>query len=87
MNMQVDIKNIPKRRLYSGEEIQAIGLGTFGSDNYSADQISDAVYGAIKCGYRLIDCATVYQNEEHIGSVLQRLFREGVVSRKELFII
>ena len=41
-----------------------MGIGTFGSDKYSAEQVSEAVYGAIKAGYRLIDCAAVYQNEE-----------------------
>ena len=77
---------IPKKRLFSGEEIPAMGLGTFGSDKYNADQVSGAVYGGIKAGYRLIDCAAVYQNENEIGEVLRRVFSEGVVRRKDLFI-
>lgn len=83
---QVNQKDIPKRRLYTGEEIPGIGLGTFGSDKYNGEQIADAVYGAIGCGYRLIDCASVYQNEEQIGCVLKRVIEEQVVSREELFI-
>lgn len=63
-----------------------IGLGTFGSDKYGADVIADAVYGAVKSGYRLIDCAEVYGNEPEIGASLQRLFADGVVTREELFI-
>lgn len=77
---------IPGRKLYTGEEIPCIGLGTFGSDKYDGDRIAEAVYGAIRCGYRLIDCAAVYQNEEQIGRVLKRALDEGLVSRKELFV-
>lgn len=83
---QINQKAIPKRRLYTGEEIPGIGLGTFGSDKYNGEQIAEAVYGAIGCGYRLIDCASVYQNEEQIGCVLKRVIEEQVVSREELFI-
>ena len=64
----------------------AIGIGTFGSDKYSAEQVSNAVYGAVENGYRLIDCASVYQNEKEIGAVLGRLFDNKVVKREELFI-
>ena len=64
----------------------AIGIGTFGSDKYSAEQVSNAVYGAVENGYRLIDCASVYQNEKEIGAVLGRLFENKVVKREELFI-
>ncbi len=83
----IDPSLVPKRTLYSGEKIPAIGLGTFASDNYLAEQVSNAVYGAVKAGYRLIDCASVYQNEAQIGEVLSRLFSDSVVKREELFII
>ena len=86
MENKIDQNVIPKRTLYSGEEIPCVGLGTFGSDKYGAEAVSEAVYGAVKYGYRLIDCAAVYQNEESIGRVLQRLFSEKVVEREELFI-
>ena len=84
--MEICIDKVPKRRLYSGEEIPAVGLGTFGSDKYNAQQVSEAVYGGIKVGYRLIDCAAVYQNEYLIGTVLKRVMDEGVVKREDLFI-
>lgn len=77
---------VPTRTLYTGEKIPAVGLGTFGSDKYSAEQVSDAVYGAIQTGYRLIDCAAVYQNEADIGRVLKRVMDEGIVKREELFV-
>lgn len=86
MEKKIDQNIIPRRTLSSGEEIPCMGLGTFGSDKYGAEIVSEAVYGAIKYGYRLIDCASVYQNEDKIGKVLHRVFSEKVVERKELFI-
>ena len=52
---------VPKKRLYTGEEIPCVGMGTFGSDRVSAEEVSGAVAGAIRCGYRLFDCAACYR--------------------------
>ena len=78
---------VPKKRLYTGEEIPCVGMGTFGSDRVSAEEVSGAVAGAIRCGYRLFDCAACYGNEEQIGDVFDAAFKEGVVERKDLFIM
>ena len=86
MENKINPADVPKKKLYTGEEIPSVGLGTFGSDKYTPQQVSDAVYGAIKSGYRLIDCASVYQNEDKIGEVLQRVFAETDINREELFI-
>ena len=86
MSNFIDPALVPKRRLYTGEEIPCIGMGTFGSDRFSAEEISNAVYGAIKCGYRLFDCASVYQNEDQIGEVFEKAFKNGLVKREELHI-
>jgi diketogulonate reductase-like aldo/keto reductase len=60
----------------------AIGLGTFGSDRDSADQVAEAVKGAAAAGYRHFDCASVYGNEDRIGPAL----REIGIPRQELWI-
>ena len=86
MTQPIDESRIPKRMLPGGEYIPCMGLGTFGSDKYGAKAVSEAVYGAIQYGYRLIDCASVYQNEAQIGGVLRRVFSEGRIRREELFI-
>jgi len=83
---KINITNIPKRYLADRSEIPAMGLGTFGSDKYDAKQVADAVYGAVQHGYRMIDCASVYQNEKQIGEVISRLLAEKAVTREELFI-
>lgn len=82
----IDPKKVPKRTLYTGEQIPCIGMGTFGSDRFSAEQVSSAVAGAIRCGYRLFDCASVYGNEKLIGQVFADAFANGEVKREELFI-
>jgi alcohol dehydrogenase (NADP+) len=82
----IDPNTVPKKTLSSGEKIPCIGMGTFGSDRFSATEIADAVAGAIRCGYRMFDCAAVYGNEDRIGSVFAQAIEEGVVKREELFI-
>ena len=77
---------IPTVTLRGGERVPCLGLGTFGSDKYGPEEIAEAVYGAVRYGYRFIDCAAVYQNEDRIGQALGRLFAEGAVERRELFI-
>ena len=76
MIKKADVNSVPQVKLHSGAEMPVIGIGTFGSDKYNARQIAEAVYGAIKSGYRLIDCAAVYQNEKEIGESLSRAVRE-----------
>ncbi len=77
---------VPKRKLYDGSYMPAIGMGTFGSDRFNAEQVSSAVAGAIEVGYRMFDCAAVYGNEDLIGKVFQAAFDKGTVKREELFI-
>ena len=83
---KIDPQAVPKIRLATGQEIPCVGMGTFGSDHFNAEQISAAVAGAIRCGYRLFDCAAVYGNEAEIGEVFQCALDEGIVRREELFI-
>lgn len=79
--------DVPKVKFYTGDEAPCIGMGTFGSDRFTADQIAEAVDGAIKSGYRMFDCAACYGNEPEIGKVFKNAFDEGIVERKDLFIM
>lgn len=81
----VDPKSVPQRTLYTGAKIPAIGLGTFGSDRFSGEQIAEAVKGAISVGYRHIDCAAVYGNEQLIGQSLKAVMDAGL-AREDLWI-
>ena len=73
------------RQLYTGALMPAIGLGTFGSDHVSAEEIAEAVKGAAGVGYRHFDCASVYGNEDRIGAALREIMASGV-RREDLWI-
>jgi len=76
----VDPDQVPRRALFTGAKIPAIGLGTFGSDRYSPEEVAAAVLGAVSVGYRHIDCASVYGNEPHVGRALQAVLDGGIRS-------
>src|ERR1017187_4999187 len=78
--------SIPKRRLASGALMPAIGMGTFGSDHVSADEVAAAVEDALAFGYRPIDCASVDGSEPRIGDALAAAFRAGL-RREEVWIV
>ena len=71
--MGVDPSKVPQITLYTGDKVPCMGMGTFGSDMYTPDQIAGAVSGAVRAGYRMLDCASVYQNEDQIGEVFAEL--------------
>ena len=81
----VDPRRVPQRTLYTGAQMPAIGLGTFGSDHAAGPEVAEAVKGAAAVGYRHFDCAAVYGNEALIGAALQEI-RAGGVAREELWI-
>ena len=81
----VDPARVPYQTLYTGARIPAIGIGTFGSDRFSGDEVAAAVLGAISVGYRHIDCAAVYGNEHLIGGSLKKAIAGGI-KREELFV-
>jgi alcohol dehydrogenase (NADP+) len=82
---KIDPGLVPARTLHTGAKIPAIGLGTFGSDRFTADQIAEAVLGAAEVGYRHFDCASVYGNEKEIGGSLRKMMSGGI-RREELWI-
>lgn len=81
----VDPNLVPQKSLYTGARIPVVGMGTFGSDRYSAEEVAAAVKGGAEIGYRFFDCASVYGNEHLIGKVFRELIETGI-RREELFI-
>ena len=75
--------NMKTLALHDGTNMPAFGLGTWkpqGNDVYNA------VRTALGCGYRHIDCAAIYGNEDVIGRALTDAFAAGDASREEVWI-
>lgn len=81
----IDPRIVPERTLYTGAKMPGIGMGTFGSDRFTAMEVATAVKGAAEIGFRLFDCASVYGNEHLIGPVFKDIMDAGI-KREELFI-
>jgi diketogulonate reductase-like aldo/keto reductase len=81
----IDPRRVPQRMVWTGARMPAIGLGTFGSDRFSGEDIAAAVVGAVEVGYRHIDCAAIYGNEHLIGASLEQVIAGGV-PREELWV-
>ena len=71
------------QRLADGTEMPALGLGTWKSE---PEEVYRAVRAALEVGYRHIDCAAIYQNEEEVGRALRDAFAEGVANREEVWV-
>lgn len=69
--------------LNNGVEIPQLGFGVY---QIPLVETAEAVYQAIKVGYRLIDTATIYGNERETGQGIKRAIDEGLVRREDLFV-
>lgn len=70
--------------LNTGAKMPLEGFGVFQIPD--ASQCEQVVYDAIKTGYRLIDTATAYKNEEAVGKAVAKAIKDGIVTREELFL-
>ena len=70
--------------LNTGATMPLEGFGVFQIPD--AAECERVVYDAIKTGYRLLDTAAAYMNEEALGKAVKRAIGDGLVTREELFI-
>ncbi|MBQ3320299.1 MAG: aldo/keto reductase [Spirochaetia bacterium] len=70
-------------KLNSGYEMPVVGLGTWTLYGTTAE---NAVYAALKSGYRLIDTAKYYGNESDVGRGIKKAVADGICSREDIFI-
>lgn len=71
-------------KLNQGAEMPLEGFGVFQIPD--AAQCEQVTYEAIQTGYRLIDTAAAYMNEEAVGKAVARAIADGITTRDELFI-
>lgn len=69
--------------LNDGFTIPGIGYGTSGISDRDAESL---VLKAIQHGYRLIDTASMYGNEEGVGRAIRKATGQGI-SREDLFVV
>jgi len=79
------MNNINSRvKLNNGIEMPVVGLGVFQVED--GQVVIDSVKAAIKNGYRSIDTAAIYGNEEGVGQGIKEAIEENGISREDLFI-
>lgn len=75
-----NMTNVPIWKLNNGVEIPSLGFGVFKVQE--GDEVYKAVLEALEAGYRLIDTAAVYGNEEGVG----RAIKDSGIKREEIFL-
>ncbi|GMK40316.1 putative oxidoreductase YtbE [Paenibacillus sp. CCS19] len=70
--------------LRNGVKMPWLGLGVFQVEE--GDTLIEAVKSAIKFGYRSIDTAAVYGNEQGVGQAIREAIQETGIDRSELFV-
>jgi len=67
----------------TGQTMPAVGLGLW---KLEPNEVAEAVYNAIKNGYRHLDSAADYGNEQQVGEGIARALKDGLCSREDLWI-
>lgn len=70
--------------LHNGVKMPWVGLGVFKVEE--GPELINAVKTAIKHGYRSIDTAAIYKNEEGVGQGIREGIKEASISREDLFV-
>ena len=68
-----------RTRLNSGFDIPSIGLGTWEIPGSKAKEVT---LDALECGYRMIDTAMIYQNEDQVGLAIE----ESGINRQDIYV-
>ncbi|MBP2832164.1 aldo/keto reductase [Aquimarina sp. U1-2] len=68
-------------RLHNGVDMPYLGLGVYQADN--DEEVINAIQWALDTGYRHIDTASIYKNEEGVG----RAIKKSAIPREEIFVV
>ncbi|MDR1023336.1 MAG: aldo/keto reductase [Prevotellaceae bacterium] len=67
----------------NNDAMPLLGLGTWRA---TREETYNSVFEALKIGYRHVDCAFIYGNEDIIGQAFSDAFAQKIVRREELFV-
>jgi len=70
--------------LHNGAKMPGFGLGVFKVEE--GPELVNAIKVAIKHGYRSIDTAAIYGNEEGVGQGIRQGLKEAGISRENVFV-
>lgn len=82
MGKVVGMQRSPKHTLNNGASIDVLGFGVY---KIPADDCADLVSTALDTGYRTVDTAALYGNEEGVGAAVSRAVAAGT-SREDIFV-
>ncbi|KAF4023313.1 hypothetical protein G4228_015616 [Cervus hanglu yarkandensis] len=72
-------------KLNDGHFIPVLGFGTYAPPEVAKREALEFTPFAIEVGFRHIDCAHAYQNEEEIGQAIRSKIADGTVKREDIF--
>ncbi|KAJ7076867.1 NADP-dependent oxidoreductase domain-containing protein [Mycena belliarum] len=74
--------DIPHFTLNDGTKMPSVGLGCWMGTPGGAERVYDMCMAALKCGYRHLDTAALYGNEEYVG----RAIRDSGIPRTDIYL-
>ncbi|EHB16402.1 Aldo-keto reductase family 1 member C1-like protein [Heterocephalus glaber] len=72
-------------KLNDGHFMPVLGFGTYAPAEVPKSKAGEATKLAIDAGFRHIDCAYFYQNEEEVGQAIRSKIADGTVKREDIF--
>merc|ERR1711963_1048889 len=70
----------------SGDKMPVVAYGTWTVWQSKPGEVCRCVKDAIDAGYRHIDCAWVYANEEEVGQAIKEKIADGTIKREDVFV-
>nr|XP_051690730.1 aldo-keto reductase family 1 member C15 isoform X2 [Oryctolagus cuniculus] len=81
----MDLKHSQSVKLNDGHFMPALGFGTFAPKPIPKSKAFEFTKVAIDAGFRHIDAAYLYENEEEVGAAIREKIADGTVKREDIF--
>ncbi|XP_055970693.1 aldo-keto reductase family 1 member C15-like isoform X2 [Sorex fumeus] len=81
----MDLQGMRSVQLSDGHRMPVLGLGTYAPADVPKSKAGEATQMAIDVGFRHIDAAYFYENEEEVGEAIRAKMADGTVRREDLF--